>query len=275
MTNIKSPLRYPGGKSRAIRFLSQYIPTDFKEYREPFVGGASVLLWALQQKPKAEYFASDANPDLIAFWKMLQLNDTMLSRHIRKEKKRSDDGRKLYVEIVARRDRLDNAFIRAMDFFILNRITFSGTIDSGGYSEQAFKSRFTQSSIDRLEPVANLIRGVRFVCDDYRPALMNDPDKKGVFLFLDPPYYTAIKSGLYGTNGSLHKNFSHSQLADDLKETPHRFMMTVDDCEHTRKLYGDFCVVEWSLQYGMNNVKRHTAPKGNELLVANFEIKQK
>lgn len=31
---IKSPLRYPGGKSRAVKIISPIIP-EFKEFREP------------------------------------------------------------------------------------------------------------------------------------------------------------------------------------------------------------------------------------------------
>jgi DNA adenine methylase len=39
---IKSPLRYPGGKSRAVDLILKIIP-DLKEYREPFLGGGSYL----------------------------------------------------------------------------------------------------------------------------------------------------------------------------------------------------------------------------------------
>jgi site-specific DNA-adenine methylase len=46
---IKSPLRYPGGKSRAIKFITQLIP-EFKEYREPFVGGGSVFVYLKHYK---------------------------------------------------------------------------------------------------------------------------------------------------------------------------------------------------------------------------------
>jgi len=35
---IKSPLRYPGGKSRDINFIGKFIPNFFKTYREPFFG---------------------------------------------------------------------------------------------------------------------------------------------------------------------------------------------------------------------------------------------
>ena len=32
---IKTPLRYPGGKSRAVKTIGPLIP-DFQEFREPF-----------------------------------------------------------------------------------------------------------------------------------------------------------------------------------------------------------------------------------------------
>ena len=41
--NLKSPLRYPGGKQRIVKQLGDKLPTHFDEYREPFLGGGSVL----------------------------------------------------------------------------------------------------------------------------------------------------------------------------------------------------------------------------------------
>ena len=41
---FKTPLRYPGGKSRATIRLSSDFPKGFTEYREPFLGGGSVAL---------------------------------------------------------------------------------------------------------------------------------------------------------------------------------------------------------------------------------------
>jgi DNA adenine methylase len=42
---IKSPLRYPGGKSRAVQRLLTLVPEMFDEYREPFVGGVFFCLF--------------------------------------------------------------------------------------------------------------------------------------------------------------------------------------------------------------------------------------
>ena len=49
--------RYPGGKSRALSKLFQYIPDlkDYKEYREPFLGGGSVALEITKRYPQIGY----------------------------------------------------------------------------------------------------------------------------------------------------------------------------------------------------------------------------
>ena len=42
---LKTPLRYPGGKSRAVPKLLQHLPSrEITEYREPFLGGGSMAI---------------------------------------------------------------------------------------------------------------------------------------------------------------------------------------------------------------------------------------
>ena len=67
---IKSPLRYPGGKSKALKNIIPQIPSDIQEYREPFVGGGSVFL-AVKQKfgdQVKRYWINDLNYNLYCFW---------------------------------------------------------------------------------------------------------------------------------------------------------------------------------------------------------------
>ena len=44
MATINSPLRYPGGKTKALRQIIPYLPARFSSYREPFVGGGAVFI---------------------------------------------------------------------------------------------------------------------------------------------------------------------------------------------------------------------------------------
>lgn len=48
---VKSPLRYPGGKSRAVELISKLVP-QFDEFREPFLGGGSLFVYLKQISSK-------------------------------------------------------------------------------------------------------------------------------------------------------------------------------------------------------------------------------
>ena len=211
-TYLKSPLRYPGGKSRAIKFLKDYFPKDFKEYREPFFGGGSVGIYLAQihNSKNIKFFANDLNYDLYCFWQVLKTQNNDLIQAIQNIKKDYKHGRELYRLLLERRNQSLNDFQRAVDFFVLNRITFSGVVDCGGYSQKAFESRFTQSSIERLQKTCAVIKDFEFSCKDYQTILHEEGDK--VFIFLDPPYFRTEKSKLYGKNGDLHTGFDISLI---------------------------------------------------------------
>lgn len=266
---IKSPLRYPGGKSRAVKYLYKFVP-QYEELREPFLGGGSFSFYCVQKRPYARYYASDINYDLYCFWKELRSNKDELIKEILRVKKEYSNGRELFQELIAKRNQSLSDFQRAVDFFVLNRITFSGVVDSGGYSEQSFKKRFTISSIERLKQAYNVVKHIEFSSKDYTDLLFRDG--KQVFVFLDPPYYSATKSRLYGKKGYLHTNFEHKLFFENLKQCTHKWLITYDNSEHIRELFRDFYQIEWELQYGMNNYKQGIAQKGRELLIANYDI---
>lgn len=279
---IKSPLRYPGGKSRAIKILKNYFPKDFSELREPFFGGGSIGIYLVQVLRKVDlldigakvpFFANDLNKDLYCFWQVLKTQNKDLIDAIQHIKNIYKNGRELYSEILNRRNENLDEFQRAVDFFVLNRITFSGVVDCGGYSQKAFESRFTQSAIDRLKNMDKLLQNFIFSNESYENLLQKEG--KNVFIFLDPPYYSASKSKLYGKKGDLHIQFNHQMLCENLKNTKHKFLLTYDDSPYIRELYKNFYLQEYSVQYGMNNFKQENAPKGAELLIANFRLENK
>lgn len=265
---VKSPLRFPGGKSRGLKQITPLIP-DFAEYREPMVGGGSVFLFLRQRYPDRRYWINDLNYELYCFWKVLQEQPEALVEVVSAIKARTTDGRKLFYELVEQYGQ-GTPFERAVRFFVLNRITFSGTVDSGGYSEQAFRGRFTWSAINALKQVAPLLKGVRITCGDYEPVVMEEG--AGVLIFLDPPYYSVAKSRLYGKRGELHLQFDHERLARVLQQCPHRWLLTYDDSPYIRQLYEGYYQSRWKLQYGMNNYKQPRARAGNELFLSNYPL---
>ncbi|MGK7946481.1 MAG: DNA adenine methylase [Microcystaceae cyanobacterium] len=265
---VKSPLRYPGGKSRAIKTIEQYLPHHFSEYREPFIGGGSVFIYLKQKFPKLQCWINDLNPELFYFWQETQQNIDKLISEISYIKKNYPDGRKLFAELTQVNVEELSSLERGVRFFVLNRITFSGTVESGGFSIQAFDKRFTDSSIDRLGKLAPLLEDVKITNLDYSQVL----SQKGndVFIFLDPPYYSANKSRLYGKDGKLHTTFDHQRFSDLTQDCSHQWLITYDDSPVIRDYFQDCYLHEWELQYGMNNYKQGKANKGKELIITNY-----
>lgn len=269
---IKSPLRYPGGKSRAIQRMKSLLPAEFEEYREPFVGGGSFFIYLKQKRPDLKIWINDLNAELYYFWKYAQIDSEELAREVLKVKKERLNGQELFDEFLAVKTASLTEFERAVRFFVLNRITFSGVVESGGYSRHAFEDRFTESSMERVSKLGQILEGVKITHLDYRELLTNDSKK--IFTFLDPPYFKATKSKLYGKNGILHTNFNHAEFAQSVKQCKHSWLITYDDSPEIRaKLsFANIYIYKWKLQYGMNNYKQGKAEKGNELFIANYSL---
>lgn len=201
MTLTKTPLRYSGGKSRAIERMKFLLPKDFEEYREPFVGGGSFFIYLKQKYPKLKIWINDLNPELYFFWKYAQIDSEKLAQEVLKIKKETKDGQGLFTELLSIDVQKITEFERAIRFFVLNRITFSGVVESGGYSQLAYEGRFTESSIQRVSELSKLLEDVKITHLDYREVLKDG--EKNVFTFLDPPYFKATKSRLYGKKWSF------------------------------------------------------------------------
>lgn len=267
---IKSPLRYPGGKSRAIQRMKFLLPKGIEEYREPFVGGGSFFIYLRQAYPKLKIWINDLNPELYYFWKYVQIDSEKLAQEALKIKHEKTNGQELFNELVSVTIENLSGFERAVRFFILNRITFSGVVEAGGYSQLSFAGRFTESSIERVARLGQLLEGVTVTHLDYREVLLDRG--KEVFTFLDPPYFKATKSKLYGKNGILHTGFNHDEFATEMKKCNHSWLITYDDSLEIRNNFQFAHIYNWELQYGMNNYKQGKAEKGNELFISNYEL---
>ncbi|MBX3036621.1 MAG: DNA adenine methylase [Anaerolineales bacterium] len=250
-----------------MKFL---LPKEFEEYREPFVGGGSFFIYLKQKYPRLKIWINDLNPELYFFWKYAQIDSEKLAQEVLKIKKETKDGQSLFTELLSIDVQKITEFERATRFFVLNRITFSGVVESGGYSQLAYEGRFTESSIQRVSELNKLLEDVKITHLDYREVLKDG--EKNVFTFLDPPYFKATKSRLYGKNGILHTEFNHKEFACAVKECKHSWLITYDDSPEIRENFSFANIYEWELQYGMNNYKQGKADKGNELFISNYTL---
>jgi DNA adenine methylase len=266
---FRSPLRYPGGKQKAIDQIAKLLPQSANEFREPLVGGGSVYFHARTIGLAEKYWINDAFKELMSFWAVVQNRATCakLMRELetlRTSFDSADDVKQYFLH--ARTEKTRSKYREALLFFFFNRVTFSGTTRAGGFSSAASQTRFTASSIERLTTMPEALDGTQITSTDFVPVI-TEPGED-VFIFLDPPYFTATK--LYGHGGSLHA-FDHWKLAKILKQTRHRFLITYDDCKEIRELYQWANITDWQLQYGMNNCNVQRQSKiGSELFISNY-----
>lgn len=292
-----SPLRYPGGKTRAIKIIAEQITRRFglpcrdAHLISPFFGGGSVELAMTCAPYSMHVLANDLFAPLINFWRVLRQDSDKLREACARLRPMSRES------FAAARDRLEQhmdascalsdvsqtLITHAADYFAINRSSFSGATYCGGFSQEASRSRFNGSSIARLGAVR--LENVTFSCEDgiaFIRRLLNAADKSDAdaadksktehavidrardLMYLDPPYYVA--NYIYGRNGDLHRNFDHVKLRDTLRDIAwSRWILSYNDCPYIRELYGDARAFEittavWS--YGMNASK-----KSSELLI--------
>lgn len=268
---MKSPLRYPGGKSRTVETLLKYI-TEFDEYREPFVGGGSLFLTLKELFPNKKYWINDLYKELYIFFKECRYHSKKVLNEILYLQSCfcNKGGKELfsYAKDMINKNGIP-LFQKAALFFIINRISFSGTTLSGGYSQSAYDNRFTKSSINRLKEFCKILKPrLRITNYDYEKIV--NKDGENVFIYLDPPY--AIENeGLYGKNGDMHKNFDHEHFAEVMKNCKHKWLITYNDCEYIRNLFSFAIIIPFEASYGMKNVNKDKInQKGKEIIIKNY-----
>ena len=280
---LKSPLRYPGGKSRVAKRFVPYFPPH-KDYREIFAGGGAVFF----NKPKAETnWINDLHPGLWAFY--VCIRDRMDEFA---ELCRAQQGalRERFTYWAGRRDLMEmigdeHLVERAVQYFFINRTVWGGRVvyDPDRSSRLYFSNPSGWSNLDKklthLAKVATKLRGVKITCLDFADCMAGAA--ADTFIYADPPYYR--DSTCHATDKLYDKSFSitdHRRLARVLTDTPAKVMVSYDDCPEVRKLYTGWRIEELQWKYcgrhavtdeaKANGVKEKKVA-GNELLVLNFE----
>ena len=99
MKNLKTPLRYPGGKSRAASTLVSEFPHNISEYREPFLGGGSVAIEFTKRFPDVPVWVNDKYYYLTTFWQQLQCAGEQMAEELTVLKKvynTEEEAKKLF-----------------------------------------------------------------------------------------------------------------------------------------------------------------------------------
>ena len=156
MKALKTPLRYPGGKSRACTKMDQFLPdlNRYKEFREPFLGGGSVALHISKKYPHLEIWVNDLYEPLINFWTELQKDGLTLKNELTNLKIAhcNQDSARCLFDVMKEtvNDKTKTDLERAVAFYVVNKCSFSGLTESSSFSAQASDSNFSMRGIEKL-----------------------------------------------------------------------------------------------------------------------------
>ena len=255
ITHNVSPLRYPGGKTRACKIIDNIITEHFQVKKidtliSPFFGGGSFEFY-FQNKYNVKLCVNDKFIPLYNFWKQVKLNKHELCNELRKIKTITKEDFTNYRKSILQLN--DNTLQQSIQYFIINRCSFSGATLSGGFSEEASIKRYTSSSINRIETLDFTSIEISNLDFEYFIETYSNKNENSI-IFLDPPYYLNKKSKLYGNNGDMHENFDHQKLFDVIKTKRH-WIITYNNCEYIQNMYKDYIIIDVDWSYGMNKTK--------------------
>ena len=277
MTSLKTPLRYPGGKSRATKKMAEFFPlfSDYKEFREPFVGGGSVALYITQMYPHLDIWVNDLYEPLYNFWRELQENANEVKNILLQLKQRHPDpasAKYLFLEAkeyLSKPLRQTTTKDRAVSFYIVNKCSFSGLTESSSFSKQASDSNFSLRGIEKLPYYSDLIGNWKITNLSYEKLMTDD---KGVFVYLDPPY--EIKSNLYGKRGNMHKGFDHDEFFYTCDRYVCDQMVSYNSSNLIKSRFIDWKPYEYDHTYTMRSVGEYMQEQQSrkELLLLNYVV---
>ena len=272
-----SPLRYPGGKSRAVKILNEFIPTTSKII-SPFFGGGSFENFLSKSgkqvigydycQPLADFWFVYKNYHAELFKRMHQLGEHILQPQFHGVDPKSPERleqKDIYWKWKDIALNSPDQFERGLHYFALNRTAFSGlTLIAGPMSTQWMQQKIGPKALANLEKIEWCVDSVSFAsCFETIPTHTND------VLYLDPPYVmeTPDKEAIYGENGDLHK-FDHTLLRDQLRSHKDKWVLSYLNVPTIHELYKDFNIKEVNWTYTMK--PGQSRPQGKEVVITNF-----
>lgn len=231
-----SPLRYPGGKTKAIGLITQYLPDKLpKKILSPFIGGASLeIAWANNLDEIDEIIGGDVFNPLVNFWQVILSDPDALADELAKFKL-GDANYRAYKQILKAwyEDPITNKLtdIEAAAHFYYNMQLSYGPMFLGWTSPG---KPTTKEDYDRiLDRVRNFkCPKLRVEKISFEESLEKYPEH---FVYADPPYLLGYDSTVFkaiypNQGGAHHKGFPHELFRDMMNTRPTEFIISYNDC---------------------------------------------
>ena len=200
---VQPLLKWVGSKRKVAKQIISYLPKEFNDYYEPFIGSGAVLAELMDEKTASDLinwngsYASDNNQYLIEIFNYVKDNPQKIVDYYKENIEHyMDDKVNNYNAIRKRYNENPNG----MDFCLLSRTCYGGVIRfrKDGYMSTPVgphkpisPEKFTQ----RVKVWHELIKNTQFDVMDYKKAMVRA--KEGDVIYCDPPY-THSQAILYG-----------------------------------------------------------------------------
>lgn len=271
MGKFYSPLRYPGGKNRIFKFVSNLFHENKivgAGYAEPYAGGAGLALRLLFEGYVDHIYINDFDLSIYSFWKAIVEQPDLFCSWI----ENCDVSMETWHNCKEiQRNGSDDYFDLATSTFFLNRTNVSGIIKGGVIGGAAQKgkhkisARFNKDDlISRIKKISSYRSQISISNLDGIDFLKEiEANTQDIFIYLDPPYY---KKG-----ADLYMNFfqenDHAALSEYVKKLNNKWMISYDYHENIIRLYDDQKCLSYTLSQNTSN------KMGTELLVFSVDIK--
>jgi DNA adenine methylase len=204
---LRSPFRYPGGKSwmlRELRLWLESIKSSRALLIEPFAGGASASLYAVSEGLVDGALLVELDPDIAIVWKMILSDSAPSLCELIQEFQMTSESLDAAISRAGSSD-LERAFA----VLLRNRTNHGGIIARGagrlrkGEAGKGLLSRWYPSTlVARIKTIHSLRHQLSVVCDDGLTVMKNRAAEQ-VLWFIDPPYIGTAKGAgkrLYNFN---------------------------------------------------------------------------
>jgi DNA adenine methylase len=301
MTITKPILKWVGGKTQILSDVLELFPAKMNNYHEPFVGGGSVLLGLLSKVAAGEIelsgdvYASDVNPNLIAFYENVKGKPEELIAEVKAliaeygQAKGTEVNRKptcldealtspesYYFWIRARFNALaggdkQDVLASAMLLF-LNKTCFRGLYREGPNGFNVPFGNYKNPAIldeAHIREVSALIKDVEFTCCSFTDSLLwVDKDD---FFYLDPPYAPETDTSFVGYTADGFGLDLHKQLFQTCRDLEVPFVMSNADVKLVRESFpeGAYKTKIISCRRAINS--KNPEAKTNEVLISSCE----
>jgi len=271
MSMTKSILRYAGGKSRAIKIITPFIPKDTKRIVSPFAGGCSLEIHWANNLPVDEVIAYDVFDILVNFWNVALKQPDTLADALAEYKPTKDcyyENKEILKQHFLNKSIITDKVKLAASYYYNHQCSY-GPMFLGWASSVYLTEKTYNKIIDNVRNFRCPKLQVK-LCSFEKSIIQHTND----FIYLDPPYYTGENTKMFkaiypNSNFPIHhKGFDHTKLSELLHKHNEKFILSYNDCDAVREMYKEYnqTFPKWhySFQQGESRIGKNRIDAGKE-----------